>query len=68
MVGNSVPIKDLEFVLIHVIYNLIVRYIKIQNKNLTLKNFNDALSNYINAIKSQLGVMYDLKHPRKDDE
>ena len=61
-VGKSVLINDLEFVLVHTIYSLIIRYIKLQGKALTNKNFNKALDEYIQAIRAQVGTMHDLKN------
>lgn len=61
-VGKSVLINDLEFVLVHTIYSLIVRYIKLQGKALTNKSFNKALDEYTQAIRTQVGTMHDLKN------
>ena len=60
-VGKSVLINDLEFVLVHTIYSLIIRYIKLQGKTLTNKSFNKALDEYTQAIRAQVGTMHDLK-------
>ena len=61
-VGKSVLINDLEFVLVHTIYSLIIRYIKLQGKALTNKSFNKALDEYTQAIRAQVGTMHDLKN------
>ena len=61
-VGKSVLINDLEFVLVHIIYRLIIRYIKNQGKNITSQNFNKALDEYTQAIHTQVGIMHDLQH------
>lgn len=61
-VGKSVLINDLEFVLVHIIYRLIIRYIKNQGKTITSQNFNKALDEYTQAIHTQVGIMHDLQH------
>ena len=59
---KSVLINDLEFVLVHTIYSLIIRYIKLQGKTLTNKSFNKALDEYTQAIRAQVGTMHDPKN------
>ena len=61
-VGKSVLINDLEFVLVHIIYRLIIRYIKNQGKTITSQHFNKALDEYTQAIHTQVGIMHDLQH------
>lgn len=60
--GKPVMINDIEFVLVHTIYSLIIRYIKLQGKTLTNKSFNKALDEYTQAIRAQVGTMHDLKN------
>lgn len=61
-IGKSVLINDLEFVLVHIIYRLIIRYMKNQGNTITSQNFNKALDEYTQAIHTQVGIMHDLQH------
>ena len=57
--GKPVVINDIEFVLV---YRLIIRYIKNQDKTITNQNFNKALDEYTQSIHTHVGIMHDLQH------
>lgn len=60
--GKPVVINDIEFVLVHIIYRLIIRYMKNQGKTITNQNFNKALDEYTQSIHTHVGIMHDLQH------
>jgi len=52
----------LDFVIVDLLYNSVVRYIKINNRKINKKNFDKALCEYLRAGKLYINVLYDLKH------
>lgn len=62
VVGDKALQKDLDFVIVDLLYNSVVRYIKINNRKINKKNFDKALCEYQRAVKVNINMLYNLKH------
>lgn len=62
VVGNKILQKDLDFVIVDLLYNSIIKYMKINNRKINKKNFDKSLCEYLRAVKVHTNVLYDLKH------
>ena len=64
-VDEDVTTEELEYGLINVMYHLIIRDMKNQGIRFCRNNFNQMNQKYGEAVKVQIGVMWDLMHKIK---
>lgn len=62
VVGDKVLQKDLDFVIVDLLYNSVVKHIKINNCKINKKNFDKSLCEYLRAVKVNINMLYNLKH------
>lgn len=51
VVGDKALQKYLDFVIVDLLYNSVVKYIKINNRKINKKNFDKSLCEYLRAVK-----------------
>lgn len=57
--------KDLDFIIIQLLYNSVNKYVLLQRKQVTRETFTKATTEYIGngAIAVHVNALYDLRHP-----